>query len=64
MGLPTAPCGDDFDELLDDRIGYYEDIESDSETASFVPDVSFSRRSIQERGFGDWVSGVWTKVRL
>ncbi|KAF9633619.1 hypothetical protein BFW01_g4513 [Lasiodiplodia theobromae] len=37
-GFPTAPCGDDFDKVLDDKLGYY-DFDSDfsSSLQDFAP---------------------------
>jgi hypothetical protein len=47
MGLPTAPCGEDFDETLDNKIGYFDFGGSEDATdfADFIPGVDVESNS-------------------
>lgn len=50
MGLPTAPCGDNFDTILDQRIGYL-DPDSPAFATDFFPgDPNVKTSDFQERG--------------
>lgn len=47
MGLPTAPCGEDFDETLDNKIGYFDfgGSDDDADFADFIPGVDVESNS-------------------
>jgi hypothetical protein len=62
MGLPTAPCGEDFDQVLDAKIGFFDFEDSDADQSAFQGDSA--NEPITKRGFGDFVSSTWDKVSL
>lgn len=40
MGLPTAPCGEDFDTVLDAKIGFF-DLNNEADYDEFAPNIDF-----------------------
>jgi hypothetical protein len=70
-GLPAAPCGYDFDDILDQNIGYYgfSGPQGSQDLSSFAPGVTgvvpsdlspatMKKRTLQKRSFGSWLKSV------
>lgn len=78
-GLPTAPCGPDFDDTLDSKIGFF-DFDDPESLAEFFPNVNgtvksangtgVTRRSLRQgrsqlrRAWYDVVGDFFEEVRL
>ena len=65
MGLPTAPCGDDFDIDLDDKIGYYANL-TDIDFDEIAPGLSAKKRAVEKRAFarlGNAISSFGRNVK-
>lgn len=48
MGLPTAPCGYDFDTVLDEEIGYYDLAGSEADAEAFAPGYPINNETFVE----------------
>lgn len=51
QGLPTAPCGDDFDDTLDGELGYYDLDNSSIDADAFGPGAVADNSTIDARDF-------------
>ncbi|KAJ9635082.1 hypothetical protein H2199_008568 [Coniosporium tulheliwenetii] len=56
-GLPAVACGDDFDKILDEHLGFYSEGNTDAVLAAASPGLD-SQHPLERRFFGKLVSAV------
>ncbi|KAK4124723.1 hypothetical protein N657DRAFT_670636 [Parathielavia appendiculata] len=61
-GLPAVPCGTNFDNALDDKLGYYSDGGRDAQAVLSLAAPTQDDSQIQRRGWG-WLKSIVSAVK-